>query len=90
MKTTEQKLDDLIDTEIEYLTSLCLHNDYDELYQIILNQFGYKELTENEIKEQYQARFDEEEENPDIEPDYNAKTAQERAGEQQEIYRTLK
>jgi predicted nucleic-acid-binding Zn-ribbon protein len=33
MKTTEQKLDDLIDTEIEYLTSLCLHNNYDELYQ---------------------------------------------------------
>ena len=63
MKTTEQKLDDLIDTEIEYLTSLCLHNDYDELYQIILNRFGYKDLTENEIKEQYQARFDEEEEN---------------------------
>ena len=58
MKTTEQKLDDLIDIEIEYLTSLCSHNDYHELYQIILNQFGYKDLTENEIKEQYQERFD--------------------------------
>ena len=57
---------------------------------IILNRFGYKDLTENEIKEQYQARFDEEEENPDIEPDYNAKTAQERSEEQREIYRTLK
>jgi hypothetical protein len=58
MKTVKEKLDDLIDTEIEYLTSLCLHNNYAELYQIILNQFGYKDLTENEIKEQYQARFD--------------------------------
>jgi hypothetical protein len=90
MKTTEQKLDDLIDIEIEHLTSLCSHNDYDELYQIILNRFGYKDLTENEIKEQYQVRFDEEEENPDIEPDYDVKTAQERAEDQREIYITLK
>lgn len=89
MKTTEQKLDDLIDVEIEHLTSLCSHNDYDELRQIILNQFNYKDLTEDQIKKQHQEIFDEEE-NPDIEPDYNAKTAQERSEEQHEIYRTLK
>ena len=51
MKTVEEKLDDLIDAEIGYLTSLCSHNDYDELRQIILNNFGYKDLTENQIKE---------------------------------------
>ena len=89
MKTVEEKLDDLIDAEIDYLTSLCLYNDYDELRQIILNNFGYKDLTENQIKEEYQSRFDYEE-NPDDEPDYNAKTAQERSEEQREIYRTLK
>ena len=58
MKTVEEKLDDLIDAEIDYLTSLCLYNDYDELRQIILNNFGYKDLTENQIKEEYQSRFD--------------------------------
>ena len=61
MKTVEEKLDDLIDAEIDYLTSLCLYNDYDELRQIILNNFGYKDLTENQIKEEYQSRFDYEE-----------------------------
>jgi len=61
MKTVEQKLDDLIDAEINYLTSLCSHNDYDELHQIILNNFGYKDLTEDQIKEQYQSMFDLEE-----------------------------
>jgi hypothetical protein len=60
MKTTEQKLDDLIDVEIEHLTSLCSHNDYDELRQIILNQFNYKDLTEDQIKKQHQEIFDEE------------------------------
>ena len=63
MKTVEEKLDDLIDAEIDYLTSLCLYNDYDELRQIILNNFGYKDLTENQIKEEYQSRFDYEENN---------------------------
>jgi hypothetical protein len=29
-------------------------------------------------------------ENPDVEPDYNAKTSQELSDEQREIYRTLK
>ena len=33
---------------------------------------------------------EEEEENPDVEPDYDAKTSQEMADEQREIYRTLK
>ena len=61
MKTVEEKLDNLIDAEIDYLTSLCLYNDYDELRQIILNNFGYKDLTENQIKEEYQSRFDYEE-----------------------------
>ena len=63
MKTVEEKLNDLIDAEIDYLTSLCLYNDYDELRQIILNNFGYKDLTENQIKEEYQSRFDYEENN---------------------------
>jgi hypothetical protein len=63
MKTVEEKLDNLIDAEIDYLTSLCLYNDYDELRQIILNNFGYKDLTENQIKEEYQSRFDYEENN---------------------------
>jgi len=58
MKTTKQKLDDLIDLEIEYLTSLCIQNNYDELYQIILNQFGYKDLKEDDIKEQYKIKFE--------------------------------
>jgi hypothetical protein len=39
MKTTKQKIDDLIDIEIEYLKSLCIYDKNDELYQIILNQF---------------------------------------------------
>jgi hypothetical protein len=58
MKTIKQKLDDLIDIEIEYLKSLCAYDKNDELYQIILNQFGYKDLTEDDIKEEYQMRFD--------------------------------
>lgn len=89
MKTIKEKLDELIDAEVEHLTSLCLHDNYNELCDVIYNKFGYKDLTDDQIKEQYQAIFDEEE-NPDIEPDYNAKTAQERADDQHEIYRTLK
>jgi hypothetical protein len=86
MKTTKEKLDELIDMEIENLTSLCLHDNYNELYHIIYNKFGYKDLTDEQIEEQYQVIF----ENPDVEPDYNAKTSQELADEQREIYRTLK
>ena len=89
MKTTKEKLDELIDMEIEDLTSLCLHDNYNELYHIIYNKFGYKDLTDEQIEEQYQVIF-EEEENPDTEPDYNAKTSQELSDEQREIYRTLK
>jgi hypothetical protein len=58
MKTIKEKLDDLIDIEIEYLKSLCAYDKNDELYQIILNQFGYKNLTEDDIKKEYQMRFD--------------------------------
>ena len=89
MKTVKEKLDELIDAEIEHLNSLSLHDNYNELYHIIYNKFGYKDLTDDEIEEQYQVIF-EEEENPDTEPDYNAKTSQELADEQREIYRTLK
>jgi hypothetical protein len=89
MKTVKEKLDELIDMEIENLTSLCLHDNYNELFHIIYNKFGYKDLTDEQIEEQYQVIF-EEEENPDTEPDYNAKTSQELADEQREIYRTLK
>lgn len=89
MKTTKEKLDELIDAEIENLTSLCLHDNYNELWDIIYNKFGYKDLTDEQIEEQYQVIF-EEEENPDTEPDYNAKTSQELSDEQREIYRTLK
>jgi hypothetical protein len=86
MKTTKEKLDELIDMEIENLTSLCLHDNYNELCHIIYNKFGYKDLTDEQIEEQYQDMFD----NPDVEPDYNAKTSQELSDEQREIYRTLK
>jgi hypothetical protein len=89
MKTVKEKLDELIDAEIEHLNSLSLHDNYNELYHIIYNKFGYKDLTDDEIEEQYQVIF-EEEENPDTEPDYNAKTSQELSDEQREIYRTLK
>jgi hypothetical protein len=58
MKTIKEKLDDLIDMEIEYLKSLCAYDKYDELYQIVLNQFGYKDLKEDDIKKEYQMRFD--------------------------------
>jgi len=58
MKTIKEKLDDLIDIEIEYLKSLCAYDKNDDLYQIILNQFGYKDLTEDDIKKEYQMRFD--------------------------------
>jgi len=58
MKTIKEKLDDLIDIEIEYLKSLCAYDKKDDLYQIILNQFGYKNLTEDDIKKEYQMRFD--------------------------------
>jgi hypothetical protein len=90
MKTTKEKLDELIDAEVEHLTSLCLHDNYNELCDIIYNKFGYKDLTDDEIEEQHQVIFDEGEENPDVEPDYNAKTSQELDDEQREIYRTLK
>ena len=86
MKTTKEKLDELIDAEVEHLTSLCLHDNYNELFDIIYNKFCYKDLTDDEIEEQYQDMFD----NPDVEPDYNAKTSQELSDEQREIYRTLK
>jgi hypothetical protein len=86
MKTVKEKLDELIDAEVEHLTSLCLHDNYNELCDIIYNKFGYKDLTDDEIEEQHQVIFD----NPDVEPDYNAKTSQELADEQREIYRTLK
>ena len=89
MKTVKEKLDELIDAEIEHLNSLSLHDNYNELYHIIYNKFGYKDLTDEQIEEQYQVIF-EEEENPDTEPDYNAKTSQELSDEQREIYRTLK
>jgi hypothetical protein len=61
MMTTQQKLDALIDIEIEYLKSLCNYDKNEELYQIILNQFGYKDLKEDDIKKEYQMRFDVEE-----------------------------
>ena len=57
MKTTKKKLDELIDAEIENLISLCLHDDYNELYHIIYNKFGYKDLTDDEIEEQHQETF---------------------------------
>jgi hypothetical protein len=60
MKTTKEKLDELIDAEVEHLTSLCLHDNYNELFDIIYNKFGYKDLTDDEIEEQHQAIFDEE------------------------------
>jgi hypothetical protein len=58
MKTVKQKLDDLIDMEIEYLKSLCIYDKYDELYQIVFKHFGYKDLKEDDIKKEYQMRFD--------------------------------
>ncbi len=61
MMTTKQKLDALIDIEIEYLKSLCNYDKNEELYQIILNQFGYKDLKEDDIQKEYQMRFDVEE-----------------------------
>jgi len=61
MMTTKQKLDALIDIEIEYLKSLCNYDKNEELYQIILNQFGYKDLKEDDIKKEYQMKFDVEE-----------------------------
>jgi len=61
MMTTKQKLDALIDIEIEYLKSLCNYDKNEELYQIILNQFDYKDLKEDDIKKEYQMRFDVEE-----------------------------
>jgi hypothetical protein len=60
MKTTKKKLDELIDAEIENLISLCLHDDYNELYHIIYNKFGYKDLTDDEIEEQHQETLQEE------------------------------
>ena len=57
MMTTKQKLDALIDIEIEYLKSLCNYDKNEELYQIILNQFGYKDLKEDDIKKEYQIKF---------------------------------
>ena len=57
MKTTKQMLDDLIDVEIEYLKSLCIYDKYDELYQIIFNQFGYKNLKQKDIKKEYKIKF---------------------------------
>lgn len=58
MKTIKEKLDDLIDMEIEYIKSLCAYDKDDELYQIVLNQFGYKKLKDDDIKKEYQMRFD--------------------------------
>lgn len=58
MKTIKEKLDDLIYIEIDWLKSLCIEDKDDELYQIVLNQFGYKDLKEDDIKKEYQMRFD--------------------------------
>jgi hypothetical protein len=41
MKTIKEKLDDLIDIEIEYLKSLCAYDKNDELYQIILTAWNW-------------------------------------------------
>lgn len=91
MKTIKEKLDAIIANEIEYLTSLCIENRYDELYQIVLEKFGYKNLSEEDINKEYNFMgYDDDESDGDDEPDYNAKTAQERADDQHEIYRTLK
>jgi hypothetical protein len=60
MNTTKEKLDELIDAEVEHLTSLCLHDNYNELCDIIYNKFGYKDLTDEQIEKQYQVIFDEE------------------------------
>jgi hypothetical protein len=51
------------------------------------------DIQANTAKEAEQKMFDfwsSDEENPDVEPDYNAKTSQELDDEQREIYRTLK
>jgi adenine-specific DNA methylase len=94
MKTIEEKLDAIIANEIEYLTSLCkeywIENKYDELYQIVLEKFGYKNLSEEDINKEYNFMGYDDENDGDNEPDYDAKTAQERAEDQREIYRTLK
>ena len=91
MKTTKQKLDAIIANEIEYLTSLCIEDKHDELHQIVLDKFGYKNLSEEDINKEYNFMgYDDDENDRDDEPDYDAKTAQERADDQREIYRTLK
>jgi hypothetical protein len=58
MKTIKEKLDDLIYIEIDWLKSLCIQDKNDELYHIVLNQFGFKDLTDEDIKKEYQMRFD--------------------------------
>jgi hypothetical protein len=90
MKTIEEKLDAIIANEIEYLTSLCIENKYDELYQIVLEKFGYKNLSKEDINKEYNFMGYDDENDGDNEPDYDTKTAQERADDQREIYITLK
>jgi hypothetical protein len=77
---TKKMLDEINSTESD---------DYFFMYQeniVCFDCYYIREKWENkdDIDE------DEDEENPDIEPDYNAKTSQELDDKQREIYRTLK
>ena len=88
----QQLINWICENYIENIKSSIDDNKY--FYYIIekafkLNDMSLKNLKDFQ-KELNQSDFESDEENPDIEPDYDAKTSQEIADEQREIYRTLK
>jgi hypothetical protein len=88
----QQLINWICENYIENIKSSTDDNKY--FYYIIekafkLNDMSLKNLKDFQ-KELNQSDFESDEENPDVEPDYNAKTSQELDDEQREIYRTLK
>ena len=60
--TIEEIKDRLVDKEIDYLTDLVISDKYDELVEFVnLYCFSdFKDISEEEIKEEYEWRYEDE------------------------------
>ena len=61
--TIEEMKDRLVDNEIDYIKDLVIRDKYDELTEFVyLNRFSnFKDISDEEIKEEYQRRYGEDE-----------------------------
>jgi len=50
----KDKLDALVKERVDYVRELVIKDRYDELYEVIFNNFGFDKLSEAEIEEQYE------------------------------------